>query len=67
MGVHLGFLTSHPGQLSILPSVGRKISTGQNAPMLCDMGVKADGSFHLWINRSEKKSKKIWSEYHTLD
>jgi len=27
--------TSHPGQLSLLPSVGQKMSTGQNAVMRC--------------------------------
>jgi len=35
-------VTSHSGQLSLLPSVGRKMSTGQSAVMLCGWGVTAD-------------------------
>jgi len=31
----------HPGQLSLLPSAGWKISTGLTAVMLCGWGVKA--------------------------
>ena len=34
------FVTSHSGQLSLLPSAGWKMSTGQNAVMLCSWGVK---------------------------
>ena len=30
-----------PGQLSLLPSVGREMSTGKSAVMLCGWGVKA--------------------------
>jgi len=30
-----------PGQLSLLPSVGRAMSTSQSAAMLCGWGVKA--------------------------
>jgi len=30
-----------PGQLSLLPSVGWEMSTGQSAAMLCGWGVKA--------------------------
>jgi len=47
MGDHLWagkppqFLTSHSGQLSLLPSAGRKMSTGQIAVTLCGWGVKA--------------------------
>ena len=29
------YKTSHPGQLSLLPSVRREMSTGQSAVMLC--------------------------------
>ena len=29
------YATSHPGQLSLLPYVGREMSTGQSAVMLC--------------------------------
>jgi len=32
---------SHPGQLSLLSSAGREMSTGQSAVMLCGCGVKA--------------------------
>ena len=34
-------MTSHSGQPSFLPSVGREMSTGQSAVMLCGWGVKA--------------------------
>jgi len=30
-----------PDQLSLLPSAGREVSTGQSAVMLCGWGVKA--------------------------
>jgi len=36
------FVTSHSGQLSLVPSAGRKKSTGQSAVTLCGWGVKAD-------------------------
>jgi len=42
---HLSISPSHPGQLSLLPSVGREMSTSQSAVMLCDWGVKA-GTAH---------------------
>jgi len=32
---------SHPGQLSLIPSAGQEMSTGQSAAMLCGWGVKA--------------------------
>ena len=35
------FVTSHSGQLSLLPSDGRKISTGHSAVTPCGWGVKA--------------------------
>jgi len=35
------FVTSHSGQLSLPPSAGQKMSTGQNAVMYCGWGVKA--------------------------
>jgi len=38
---HLSISPSHPGQLSLLPSAGRKMSTSQRAVMLCGWGVKA--------------------------
>jgi len=47
MGVHLWagipslYVTSHSGQLSLLPSVGWKMSTDQSAVMLYGWGVKA--------------------------
>jgi len=34
------YVTSHPGQLSLLPAAGREMSTGQSALVLCDWGVK---------------------------
>jgi len=39
------FVTSHSGQLSLLPSAGRKMRIGQSAVMLCGWGVKA-GMIH---------------------
>jgi len=47
MGDHLRagepphFVTSHSGQLSLLPSVGQKMFTSQSVVMLCGWGVKA--------------------------
>jgi len=39
---HLGmYVTSHLGQLSLLPSVGQEMSTGQSAVMRCGWGSKA--------------------------
>ena len=32
-GIAYRYVTSHPGQLSLLPSVGREMSTGQSAVM----------------------------------
>jgi len=40
-GKPLPFVTSHSGQLSLLPSAGRIISTGQSAVTLCGWTVKA--------------------------
>jgi len=34
------YVTSHPDQLSLLPSAGREMNTGQSAVMLCGCGVK---------------------------
>jgi len=39
-GKSLRFVTSHPGQLPLLSSAGRKMSTGQSAVTLCGWGVK---------------------------
>ena len=39
------FVTSQSGQLSLLSSAGRKMSTGQSAVTLCSWGVKA-GTVH---------------------
>jgi len=35
------FVTSHTGQLSLLPSAGLKMNTGENAVTLCGWRVKA--------------------------
>jgi len=35
------FITSHSGQLSLLPPAGQKMSTGQSPVTLCAWGVKA--------------------------
>jgi len=48
---HLSIAPSHPGQLSLLSSAGREISTNRSAVMLCGWGVKARmaHSACLWI------------------
>ena len=38
---HLSISPSQPGQLGLLPSAGREMSTGQSAATLCGWGVKA--------------------------
>jgi len=38
---HLRILPSHPGQLSLLPSMGQEMSSSQSLVMLCGCGVKA--------------------------
>ena len=40
-GKPLQYATSHSGQVSFLPYVGREMSTGQSAVMLCGWGLKA--------------------------
>ena len=40
-GIPSRYVTSHPGQLSLLPSVGREMSTGQRAGDALRLGVKA--------------------------
>ena len=40
-GIPSRYVTSHPGQLSLLPPVVREMNTGQSAVMLCGWGVKA--------------------------
>ena len=34
------YVTTHPCQLSLLPSLGQEMSTNQNTIMLCRWGVK---------------------------
>jgi len=36
------YATIHPGQLSLVPYVGREMSAGQSAVMLCGWGVKVE-------------------------
>jgi len=36
---HLSISPSHPGQLSLLPSASRKISTSESAVTLCGWGL----------------------------
>jgi len=38
---HVNISPSHSGQLSLLPSAEREMSTSQNAVTLCGWGVKA--------------------------
>jgi len=54
MANHLSISPTCPGQLSLLPSAEREMSTGYSAVMLCCWGVKA-GWFipcmwmHVWV------------------
>jgi len=47
----LSISPSHPGQLSLLPSVGREMSTIQSVVMLCGWGVKA-GMVHCTCGKT---------------
>jgi len=38
---HLSISPSHLGQLTLLPSAGREMSSSRSAVMLCGWGVKA--------------------------
>ena len=49
-GIPSRYVTSHPGQLSLLPSVGREMSTGQCCDALRLGSKMQDGSFHSRIN-----------------
>jgi len=50
-GIPPRYVTSHPGQLSLLPSVGREMSTDQSAVMRCASGYqRKDGLFHSWTS-----------------
>jgi len=40
-GIAPRYVTSHPGQLSLLSSMGWELSTGQGVVMLCSWGVQA--------------------------
>ena len=40
-GEPFSILPSHPGQLSLLPSAGREMSTNQSAVTLCGWELKA--------------------------
>jgi len=42
----LGYVINHSGQLSLLPSAGWEMSTGQMAVKLCGWEVEAG----MWIN-----------------
>jgi len=43
-------ISSRYVKLSLLPSVGREMSTDQSAVMCCSWGKRQYGCFHLWIN-----------------
>jgi len=42
---HVGISPSHPDELSLLPSVGWEMSTGQSAVMFCGWRLKAGWLF----------------------
>jgi len=48
MGKQPGCVTSHPGQLSLLPSVGWEMSVGQCAVMLCSWRVKTVMAYSVY-------------------
>jgi len=57
------YVTSHPGRLSLLPSVDGKMSTSQRAVMLCTWGVKAVMAYlqvKLCLAITERLRKCIW-------
>jgi len=47
---HLGISSSHSVELSLLPSVGREMSTGKVRWRSAAESKGSYGSFHLWIN-----------------
>ena len=49
-GIPPRYVTSHPGYLSLLPSVGRKMSTDQSAVMRCGWVLKA-GWLILFVDK----------------
>ena len=56
---HLSISPSQPGQLSLLPSVERDMSTSQSEVTFCDPGVKA-GLFHLgWTPTTAYNFKEL--------
>jgi len=62
------YTASHPGRLSLLPSVGRKMSTGQIAVMRCGWGLKAGRfiPFRSWIS-VWVAGKTVWSLVNACD
>jgi len=42
-GIPSRYVTSHPGQLSLLPSVEREMSTGQSAVLRCGYAAGSKG------------------------
>jgi len=52
---HLDISTSHPGQLSLLPSAGQEVSTSQSAVTLCGWGVTGE----VWFIPLADKRKGI--------
>ena len=63
-GIPPRYVTSQPGQLSLLPSVGREMRTGQSAMMLCGWEYMHDVSFYsrlnVWV-----AGKTVWSLVNT--
>jgi len=47
---HLSISPIHPGQLSLLPSAGREICTGQSTVTLCGWGVRT-GWFIPYVDK----------------
>jgi len=49
-GIPSWYVTSHPGQLSLLPFAGRKTSTAKVRWCTAAGKWRQDGLFHSWIN-----------------
>jgi len=60
-GIPPRYVTSHQGQLSLLPYVGRDMSTGQSARMRCGWGSKArPGNFVSNFCVCFRKNNPLW-------
>jgi len=59
------YFAEPPGQLNLLPSVGREMSTGQSAVMLCVWGVKTGCRLIPLCRQTWVAGKTVRSLVHT--